>query len=102
MTKQELIDRVYRNFGVPNALTKKLVAELVDGVFLEMREYFVESADDDDDARRFSYPGFGTFSTKSRPARTLRHPKTGDRIAVPETKTLAFSVGASLKSLLNE
>ena len=101
MTKQELIDRVYRNHGLPNDVTKKLIAQIVDGVFSELREYFVEGSGEDDKDARFTYPGFGTFSEKLRPARTLRHPKTGDKIAVPETRTLAFSVGSDLKALLN-
>lgn len=101
MTKRELIDRVYQNCGVPNDLTKKLITEIVSGVFTELREYFVEATDDDSDIGRFSYPGFGTFTTKLRPARTLRHPKSGDKIAVPETVTVAFSVGSDLKARLN-
>ncbi len=101
MTKQELIDRVYHSCGVPNDMTKKLIAEVVNGVFTELREYFVEAADDDSDVGRFSYPGFGTFTTKLRPARTLRHPKSGDKIAVPEKVTVSFSVGSDLKGRLN-
>lgn len=100
MTKQELIDRVYRQHGIPNDLTKKLIAELVDGVFTELREYFIESEAASTGAK-FTYPGFGTFSKKLRPARTLRHPRTGAKIAVPETQTLSFSIGSDLKAQLN-
>jgi len=100
MTKQQLIDRVYRQHGVPNDLTKKMIAEIVGGVFGELREYFVECESEGSGAR-FTYPGFGTFSKKLRPARTLRHPRTGAKIAVPETATVSFSVGSDLKALLN-
>ena len=96
MTKQELIDRVYRQRGLPNDLTKKLVAEIVDGVFNELRDYFATV--DEEESARFTYPGFGTFSKKLRPARTLRHPRTGAKIAVPEKHTLAFSVGSRSQS----
>ena len=41
MTKLELIDRIYRKRGVSNGMTKKAVAEIVDGVFAELGDYFV-------------------------------------------------------------
>lgn len=101
MTKQELIDRVYRKHGLPRGLTKKAISEIVDGVFAELSAYFVDSDVDGEGTPRFTYPGFGTFSKRRRPARTLRHPRTGAPVDVPATETLAFSVGSDLKSLLN-
>ena len=41
--------------------------------------------------------GFGTFSTKSRAARTGRNPRTGQRMAIAASKTPSFKAGKSLR-----
>lgn len=41
--------------------------------------------------------GFGTFSTKSRAARTGRNPRTGQRLAIAASKTPSFKAGKSLR-----
>lgn len=35
-------------------------------------------------------PGFGNFSVKARPARSVRNPATGLPVDVPETRKLVF------------
>jgi DNA-binding protein HU-beta len=42
--------------------------------------------------------GFGTFRVKDRPAREGRNVKTGEKIKIKASKTVAFKVGASLKA----
>ena len=44
--------------------------------------------------------GFGTFQVKTRPARTGRNPKTGEALAIAESKIPAFKSGKGLKDLL--
>ena len=39
---------------------------------------------------RLTLRGFGSFETRTRAARTGRNPRTGEAIALPETKALAF------------
>ena len=41
--------------------------------------------------------GFGTFSVKTRAARTGRNPQTGATIKIKASKTVSFKVGAALK-----
>lgn len=41
--------------------------------------------------------GFGTFSTKSRPARTGRNPRTGESVAIAASKALSFKAGKALR-----
>jgi DNA-binding protein HU-beta len=101
MTKQELIDRIYRKRGVSAGLTKKAVADIIDGVFAELGDYFVKAKVTKNATPRFTYPGFGTFSKRKRPARNGRHPQTGAAITIPSANTVAFNVGSDLKSLLN-
>ena len=102
MTKQELIERVYRKRGIPAGMTKKAVSEIIDGVFAELGDYFIKTKVTRNQTPRFTYPGFGTFAKKKRVARTGRHPKTGKPIKIPAATTLAFAVGSELKSLLND
>lgn len=101
MTKQELIDRVYRKRGAKAGLTKKAVSEIIDGVFSELGDYFVKTKVTRNTTPRFTYPGFGTFSKRKKAPRNGRHPKTGRPIKIPAADTVAFAVGSELKSLMN-
>jgi DNA-binding protein HU-beta len=101
MTKQELIERIYRGKGLPPDLTKKTVAQIVDAVFGEIGDYFVKSKVTRSAAPKFTYPGFGTFTKRKRAERAGRNPQTGATITIPSAFTLAFAPGQDLKSLLN-
>lgn len=102
MTKQELIELVYRKRGIPAGITKKAVSDVIDAVFDELGDYFVKAKVTKNSTPRFTYPGFGTFSKKRREARTGRHPQTGEPIEISATNTIAFAVGSRLKELMNE
>ena len=45
--------------------------------------------------------GFGTFSTKSQPARQGRNPRTGENIAIPASNTPAFKADKTLRDTVN-
>ena len=45
--------------------------------------------------------GFGTFSTKSRPARQGRNPRTGESIAVAASNRPSFKAGKTLRDAVN-
>jgi DNA-binding protein HU-beta len=102
VTKQELIDRIYRSRGQQNGLTKKAVAEIIDAVFCELGDYFVKTrVSRNGGGPKFTYPGFGTFAKRRRPERDGRHPQTGVPIRIPSAQTVSFAIGSDLKSLLN-
>lgn len=101
MTKQELIDRVYRKRGQPAGVTKKAVGEIIDGVFVELGDYFIRTRITRNHTPRFAYPGFGSFAKKRRGSRVGRHPQTGEPLEIPASNTLVFTVGSTLKNLLN-
>ena len=102
MTKQELIERVYKSRGAPNGLTKKAVADVIDGVFAELGDYFIKArVKRNGSTPRFTYPGFGTFAKKRKPEREGRHPQTGAPIRIPSKDTVSFALGSDLRSLLN-
>jgi len=100
VTKQELIKKVAATAGV-GPLNQRAVAVLVDAVFTHLAEYFVEARPSKRKTARFSYPGFGTFTKKRKSARSVRNPRTGEFLIIPETNTLVFAPGQELKAHLN-
>ncbi len=44
--------------------------------------------------------GFGTFSTRSRPARQGRNPQTGESIAIAASKAPAFKAEKKLRDIV--
>ncbi len=91
MTKVELIDKVADTKGLD--LSKKAVGEVLDAGF----EIIGKAIKKD---RRFSYPGFGTFTVRSRKARVGRNPQTGAEIRIKASKTVGFKPAPGLKSSL--
>lgn len=89
MTKAELIDAVHGKAALPD-ITKKTTGEIVDAVFDAVKGAIGEDG-------RFSYPGFGTFSVKTRQGRTGRNPRTGATISIPESKTVGFKPAPTFK-----
>jgi DNA-binding protein HU-beta len=90
MTKKELIAAVQENAG--ENLTKKQVDELVDAVFTTIANAIKEG--------RYSHPDFGTFTVKSRAARTGRNPRTGKEIKIEASKSIGFKAAPDLKNSL--
>jgi nucleoid DNA-binding protein len=100
MTKQELLHRL-ASHGEARTLSRKQIGALMDAVFQEMAQYFVEARVTRRSAPRFTYPGFGTFTKKVRPARTGRNPRTGEPMVIPEQVTVTFQPGVELRGALN-
>jgi DNA-binding protein HU-beta len=48
-----------------------------------------------------SLVGFGTFTVKSRAARTGRNPRTGETIQIAASKVPGFKAGKALKDAVN-
>jgi nucleoid DNA-binding protein len=104
LTKQELIERVYRNHRVQDgaAPSKKTVQSLVEAVFDELADYFVKAKLSKGDVPRFTYPAFGTFTKRKRPERPGRNPRNGQTITIPSRVTVAFAPGQDLKAALSK
>ena len=67
MTKDELIGAVAKNVK-DSALSKRLTNDVLDTAFDVIGKAIKKD-------KRFAYPGFGTFTVRSRKARTGRNPK---------------------------
>ncbi|HHG90163.1 MAG TPA: integration host factor subunit beta [Devosia sp.] len=50
---------------------------------------------------RVELRGFGAFSTKNRPARIGRNPRTGEKVAVGEKYAPQFKAGKEIRERLN-
>lgn len=48
------------------------------------------------------FPGFGNFTSKVRPSRKVKHPKTGVEIEIPERKCFAFKASHGLTARIRE
>lgn len=91
MTKAELIEKLQKSSG--KNLSKKVLGEVLDEVF----DLVSKSVKKD---KRFSYPGFGTFTLRKRAARVGRNPRTGEPIKISASKTVSFKPAPNFKSSL--
>ncbi len=90
MNKNELIEAVAERTG----LAKSDAARAVESVLGTLTEALKRGD-------TVALPGFGTFLSKERAARTGRNPRTGESIAIPASRVPAFKAGKALKDALN-
>jgi DNA-binding protein HU-beta len=90
MTKSELISKVASDVGITATQAEAAIGALFSTI--------VDSAKGGD---KVAWPGFGTFSVKSRAARTGRNPATGATISIAASKVMHFGAAAGLKTALN-
>lgn len=90
MTKAELIDAVAANAGTSKADAEKVIGAFFDHVVASAKK-----------GEKVAWPGFGSFSTTKRAARTGRNPQTGAEIKVPASTALKFTASSTLKAALN-
>ncbi len=90
MNKSDVIDRVAGAAGVA-----RQQAESVLDAFFDTVRSATKGGD------RVAWPGFGSFTTTQRKARTGRNPRTGASVRIPATKAVKFSPSSALKDYLN-
>ena len=86
MNKTELVAAV----AAKAELSKKDAEAAVNAVFDSVKDALAEGD-------KVSLIGFGTFSVKTRAARTGLNPRTKETIEIPESKVPAFKAGSDLK-----
>jgi DNA-binding protein HU-beta len=90
VNKSDVIDRVAGTAGVA-----RQQAESVLDAFFDTVRSATKGGD------RVAWPGFGSFTTTQRKARTGRNPRTGESVKIPATKAVKFSPSSTLKDYLN-
>lgn len=88
MNKAELITTVQTELGTDcsKAHAERTVNAVLDGIKRGLNKDKV-----------VQLVGFGTFSVKTRKARTGRNPQTGEQIQIKASRTVGFKAGANLK-----
>jgi len=86
MNKTELVAAV----AAKAELSKKDAEAAVNAVFDSVKDALAEGD-------KVSLIGFGTFSVKTRAARTGLNPRTKETIEIPESRVPAFKAGSALK-----
>ena len=90
MNKAGMVDRLAARTGLGKSAAKKAV----DGVFAVIGDALV-------DGEEVRIAGFGTFGTRSRPARTGRNPSTGEAVSISASMSPTFKPGKTLKNAVN-
>jgi DNA-binding protein HU-beta len=89
-TKAELIDAVATTAGVSKADAERTIGAFFDHVTKATKK-----------GDKISWPGFGSFSTTKRAARTGRNPQTGAPVKIAASTAMKFTPSSTLKSTLN-
>ena len=92
MTKADLVEKV-TNINKHRNLSKAAVNEVLDSCFDVLSKAIKKD-------KRFTWPGFGTWSIRYRKARKGRNPQTGLEIKIPASKTVGFRPSPSFKDVL--
>ena len=90
MTKAELIEAVAKKADVTKADAERVV-----------EAFFGEVVSAAKDGGKVAWPGFGSFSTSKRAARTGRNPQTGAAVKIAASTAMKFSASSVLKEHLN-
>lgn len=92
MTKSDLIATICKE---QPGLSKKAVGEVVDACFSALSRGLKKD-------KRFTFPGFGTWTVKNRKARKGINPQTGQPITIKATRTCTFKPSLEFKRSLNK
>jgi len=90
MNKSELAVKLAKKVG----LTQAKAAEVVDAIFNANKGIVAVELDA---GRKVTVPGFGTFATRKRGARTGRNPATGKPIQIKGRHYAGFKAGKTFK-----
>ncbi len=92
IVKSELIKELKKSY--PNFLTKDL-NKVIEIILKEIKETLKRG-------ERVEFRNFGTFSTNIQKASIRRNPKTGQKINVPQKKTIKWKMSRELFKKLND
>jgi len=91
MNKSELVEAIANGSGVTKAAASKVL-----DMFMATVIDVLKSGD------QIVLPGFGSFSTGHRSARTGRNPQTGKTIQIKAARVAKFKAGKKLKEAVQE
>jgi len=86
MNKSELVEALANGSGITKAAASRVLETFVNTVTVALKR-----------GDQVVLPGFGSFSTGNRSARTGRNPQTGATIHIKASRVAKFKAGKSLK-----
>ena len=86
MNKVDIIGKVHDVLGGTKTQAEQAVDTMIDGIVMGLKG-----------GDEVSIAGLGIFSTKMRPARTGRNPRTGESIKIPGMRVPKFRAAKALK-----
>lgn len=86
MNKAEMIDHVAGKVGISKTQAKTAIDEIFGALEIDLKK-----------TGRAAVAGFGTFTVKSRAARTGRNPQTGEALKIKASKSVGFKASPGLK-----
>lgn len=86
MNKADLAQKVHDVLGGTKVQAEGVVETIIDSIIGALKQ-----------GDEVSIAGLGIFSTKMRPARTGRNPRTGESIQVPAMRVPKFRAAKALK-----
>ena len=92
IVKSELIKKLKKSY--PNFLTKDL-NKIIEIILKEIKETLERG-------EGVEFRNFGTFRTNIQKASIRRNPKTGQKISVPQKKTIKWKMSRELFKKLND
>jgi len=90
LNKQELIDNMADSADISKAAAGRALDAMISSISGALKK-----------GDSLTLVGFGTFSVRSRAARSGRNPKTGETIQIKAAKVPAFKAGKALKDAVN-
>ena len=90
MNKKDLVKKIAEE----TSLSQKQATEAIDS-FLNSITNAVAAGE------KVSIPGFGTFDSKTRAARTGRNPRTNEMVEIPASTVPSFKAGKAFKEKVN-
>ena len=90
VNKTQLVEKIAENADLSKASAGRALDAVIEAVTETLKA-----------EEQVALVGFGTFSVRTRAARTGRNPKTGEEIQIAEAKVPAFKAGKALKDACN-
>ena len=91
ITKNSLVEVIHNEVGLNKREAKEFIEE-----FFEMIKASLEEGHD------IKISGFGNFTLRDKVARPGRNPKTGEKVAVPEKKVVAWKMSKEMLKKIND
>lgn len=92
MTKQQIVEAVFKNQGVGKGATLADIEKVTNAVFGEIVNTLLRGQD-------IEIRGLGSFTVVNTAERKGRNPKTGDVAIIPAGRKVKFKPGQALRKL---